>query len=1009
MLFSRLRTSIIHRLSFSIWGLFLALAIFAAGLGYVLLRVAADQVVPRIMRQAAELRAQASEGIFVDAGRSVERLREDMLLRLDSADRTATSMRFFELFARGRDGLWRLKPERVDTANAPTLYLHHGAHGPDESTRLRAVISYDLLRERGPALAPPFFSVYMDFVEDGLMVYAPGVDWGDGAAADATNAEYPTMQGADPRANPDRRAFWTPVYFDRQAKTWMVSVIEPLDWHGRWVGTIGHDLSISTLLDAVDSTQTHAGVQLILSAQGDLISHPQLREQIAAAQGQLQVAKLNDPMLEQVYRTVSQASAASGAALLPGGSQWVVAWSRIKGPDWYHVYLMPQSYVNGLVVRGLGVLAALGLLSVILVFWAMRRQVVQHVTRPLLRLTKAVDVLGQGGLPAPVALQTQDELGRLANAFDGMVAELVQKRVQEAAHAEALQTEIEERRQYMTRLEEERARLLALLGTMNVGILFVTADNEVKYCNSMFVQIWLLPQDAAAYVGCSVRNLFSQAGRGKDCQDSLQQHVREVISTPSQSSRYEFEVGAQDTLLLTSHPVYDGDRRYIGRLWIHEDVTRERQVAAQLIYLAERDALTGLYNRRRFEDELRRFFDEHHRSARQGALLFFDLDEFKAINDTFGHSTGDSVLLRVSGELRALVRETDVLSRLGGDEFAVLMPHASTEDAQRLAERIVRGVSQMPLLIADQNLRITTSIGIAQAPEHANNAEDFVAYADAAMYQAKHLGKNRWSVYRPDRNASQEMLNRLTWNDRISHALEAELLRLHFQGVYHAATGDLTHLEVLVRMVDEANPERLISPGLFIGHAEKSGKILDIDRWVIKESVAVLAKVPHLSALAVNISARSFDDPSLPAYIAAQLQEAGVDPRRLLVELTETSAVSDLRDAERFINALQRMGCHVCLDDFGTGFASFAYLKHLKVDVLKIDGLFIRNLTREEDNQVFVRAIIEVARGLGKKTVAEFVESQEVLVMLRSLGVDMVQGYHLDQPQAQHPALEGAR
>jgi len=223
--------------------------------------------------------------------------------------------------------------------------------------------------------------------------------------------------------------------------------------------------------------------------------------------------------------------------------------------------------------------------------------------------------------------------------------------------------------------------------------------------------------------------------------------------------------------------------------------------------------------------------------------------------------------------------------------------------------------------------------------------------------------------------------------------------------VYDAATGELAHLEVLVRMRDEADTTRLIGPMQFIGYAEKSGKILEIDRWVARESIALLRAQPLLPALAINISARSFDDPSLPAYIAAQLQAAGVAPQRLLVELTETSAVSDLRDAERFIDALRHTGCQVCLDDFGTGFASFAYLKHLKVDVLKIDGLFIRNLTREHDNQVFVRAIIDVARGLGRRTVAEFVESQEVLDMLKTLGVDMVQGYHLDQPQAEHPAL----
>jgi EAL domain-containing protein (putative c-di-GMP-specific phosphodiesterase class I) len=206
-------------------------------------------------------------------------------------------------------------------------------------------------------------------------------------------------------------------------------------------------------------------------------------------------------------------------------------------------------------------------------------------------------------------------------------------------------------------------------------------------------------------------------------------------------------------------------------------------------------------------------------------------------------------------------------------------------------------------------------------------------------------------------------------------------------------------------MIDENNPAQIIMPGHFIGYAEKSGKIRDIDRWVIAESVRLLARSEKLPPLAVNISGRSFDDPTLPQYIAECLRASGVEPSRLLVELTETSAVTDLHDAQRFIEALRHTGCTVCLDDFGTGFSSFAYLKHLRADVLKIDGLFIRDLPNDRDNQVFVKSIVDVARGMHKATVAEFVEDAETLAMLKEFGVDMVQGYHLDTPRDNHPAI----
>lgn len=1006
MLHTRSRASLIHRLSLSIWGLFLALLLLLSALGYLTMRLATDRVVPLVAKHTVELRAGASEGLFLQAEQSVARLQQELLWRLAKTDREADLARFDALFARSPDGLWRLRPELVDAERAPTLYLHQPPQGLGESARLRAVVAYDLLREQGPALAPPFFSAYMDFVEDGLMVYARGVDWGSGADANATNTGYPTMQGSEPRRNPQRKVFWTPVYFDEQADTWMVSVIKPLDWQGQWVGTLGHDVSIQTLIDRTAASHQDDGIQMVMSADGGLIAHPQLRERIAAADGQLNVATLRDPLLEQVHRMIVRAGTDSGAGRTPDGSQWV-AWSKIHGPGWYQVYLLPQSRVNHLLAWGLAALFCIGLIGLLPAMWLLRRRVRRLVAVPLKRLTVAVDELGQGLEPKPIAMQSNDELGRLADAFDDMVEELVQQRALQFAHAQALQTEVDERRQFMTRLEEERARLLALLGAMNQGILFVSSENRVTYCNAAFIALWEIAE-GTPLAGRGTCEIFELTKGLMANPQEFGHHLESAQEGRDTSEQFEVRLLDGRTVTHRTHSVSDAQGRHLGRLWVHEDVTRERQAADQLIRLAEHDALTGLYNRRRFEDDLARFFHDAERTPGQAALLFFDLDEFKYINDTYGHRAGDSVLNRMSVEVRTLIRSDDTLFRLGGDEFAVLMPHASLDDAQHLAERIVRRISQTPLHMHEQTVRLTTSLGIAHFPTHADNAEDLVAHADAAMYQAKHTGKNRWNVYRPDRDTSREMATRLAWNDRIAQALESNLLRLHFQGVYRAGNGHLAHLEALIRMEDEANPGQLIMPAQFIDHAEKSGKILEIDRWVIQESIRLLATHPHLPAIAINISGRSFDDPELPAYITAQLQRQHVSPRRLLVELTETSAVSDMGDAARFIAALRRTGCTICLDDFGTGFSSFAYLKHLQADVLKIDGMFIRDLPQERDNQVFVRAIIEVARGMGKQTVAEFVEDGRTLLMLREMGVDMVQGYHLDRPKADHPALRNA-
>lgn len=570
-----------------------------------------------------------------------------------------------------------------------------------------------------------------------------------------------------------------------------------------------------------------------------------------------------------------------------------------------------------------------------------------------------------------------------------------------------LKSSDEARSLYLSNMEEERARLVSLLAAMNMGILFVNSDNQVMYYNPAFSRLWLIPEDVPLE-GKAAEDVLKYSGNVLARPDHFSRHILSVLETHEVSDSFEITMADGRIITQLSYPVRDHERRFIGRLWIYEDITRERQTAEQLIYLAERDSLTGLFNRRRLNDELTRLLAISDRHHTRGALIFFDLDEFKYVNDTFGHRAGDTMLIRIAGEVGALVRRNEILSRLGGDEFALLMPDATEKEAEALAERVVRAISQIPFRFEGQNFRLTTSLGIALYPEHAATTEELIAHADAAMYQAKESGKNAWRKYRPDLDTSREMVTRLTWNDRIGSAFEKNLLRLHYQGVYHAASGELAHLEVLVRMVDEQDHERLIMPGHFIPHAEKSGQILELDRWVIRESIAMLAKSESIPSLAVNISGRSFDEPTLPHYIAEQLSLFKVAPRRLLIELTETSAVSDLHDAERFIEALHNTGCTTCLDDFGTGFSSFAYLKHLKADVLKIDGLFIRDLPNERDNQVFVKSIVDVARGLGKKTVAEFVENADILAMLKRMGVDMVQGYHLDKPQEHHPAIINA-
>lgn len=558
--------------------------------------------------------------------------------------------------------------------------------------------------------------------------------------------------------------------------------------------------------------------------------------------------------------------------------------------------------------------------------------------------------------------------------------------------------------EYLTRAQDEHARLSALLAAMDTGILFVSPDNKVVYSNPAFTRIWMISA-ATRLIGATPQEVIASSACALARPD---EQGKRVLRPPREGEILGvLEIQMADGRLVTQqvHAVEDVYGRPVGHLWLFQDVTRERQTADQLIYLAERDALTGLYNRHRFNDELARMIADAQRHDSRVALLFFDLDDFKYINDTFGHRAGDAMLIRVAGEVAGQVRRNEMFARLGGDEFAILVPDISDEMLRVLAERITHSIALVRFQFEGQSLRLTSSLGIAVYPDHADNAEDLIARADTAMYQAKEAGKNAWRIYRSDLDTTFQMVKRLSWNDRILHALENGLMHLQFQGVYATADRSLSHFEVLVRMRDQDDATVLFMPGQFIPVAEKSGKILDIDRWVLRESIQMLADNKAIPALAVNISGRSFDEPMLPQFIAEQLKRCAVAPRRLLVELTETSAVSDLHDAQRFIEALHQTGCGVSLDDFGTGFSSFAYLKHLQVDSVKIDGLFIRNLPKEHDNQLFVKAMVTVARGLHKTTIAECVEDEETLAMLGRFGVDCVQGYFLEKPRTDHPLL----
>jgi diguanylate cyclase (GGDEF)-like protein len=431
----------------------------------------------------------------------------------------------------------------------------------------------------------------------------------------------------------------------------------------------------------------------------------------------------------------------------------------------------------------------------------------------------------------------------------------------------------------------------------------------------------------------------------------------------------------------TSAPSTDGQRS-TGVVVVFSDVSDRRELEAQLRHLAEVDPLTELCNRRAFEHQLEeRLVD---RRCPSGALLLLDLDHFKFVNDSFGHAAGDDLIRAVADVLRERSRDGDVIARLGGDEFAVLLPTADAEAAHVVATRLLVGLEAA----RPSGLPISASIGAACFVAGAQTtAGDLMVAADIALYEAKDAGRGRVAFSSGQPGAS------LTWVERIRAALRDDRLVAYSQPIVDVQTGEVVQEELLVRMVDDGG--RLVPPSSFLPTAESFGLIGEIDRLMVAKGIELAAKGRRVH---VNLSGRSVGNDALLDEIETELSRTGADPANLVFELTETLAVANMADAGAFAGRLRQLGCELALDDFGTGFGSFTYLKHLPADYLKIDMEFVRDLRHNRKDRRVVDAIVGIAERFGQITIAEGVEDEETLVVLREAGVSLAQGFHLGRP-----------
>jgi diguanylate cyclase (GGDEF)-like protein len=431
---------------------------------------------------------------------------------------------------------------------------------------------------------------------------------------------------------------------------------------------------------------------------------------------------------------------------------------------------------------------------------------------------------------------------------------------------------------------------------------------------------------------------------------------------------------------------------------IDEALARAAKTEAQLRYIADHDALTGLLDRRRFRSELDQYVSFSARYGGQGAVMIIDIDGLKAVNDSHGHHAGDQLIRRVAGIMRERVRTTDIVARLSGDEFAVLMPQTDTTGALHLGEDLRAQVAES--VSPDPDVVATISVGITMfGGERGIGAEAVLLAADQAMYRAKEDGRNQIALFQDPDEPKRDHQRRQTTSARIRDALTNDRLSLHTQPIRSLASGGIERYELLLRMTGD-NGE-LLPAASFIETAERSGMVQELDRWVVVRALELLASREREGkpvSLHVNLSGASVADLSVLEFIERRLDEGDADPARCTFEITETARVHDYEAAGGFADRLTEFGCQVAIDDYGAGFGPFHYLKQIPFDLIKIDGSFISDMPNSDADQLTVQAIVQIARGLGKTTIAEYVQDDITAQMLREYGVDMAQGYHLGRP-----------
>lgn len=544
--------------------------------------------------------------------------------------------------------------------------------------------------------------------------------------------------------------------------------------------------------------------------------------------------------------------------------------------------------------------------------------------------------------------------------------------------------------------DEELRKLSRAIDSSSSAVIICDLDGLIEYVNPKFTESTGYRKEET--IGENLDFLQSD--------DTPESVYAEMWSTISSGDEWRGEIHncrkdgsyywARDSI----SPVENEHGEVTHYVCIQDDITHEFELNEKLTYQASHDTLTGLVNRLEFERRAEHLLATERTEDDFHALCFMDLDQFKIINDTCGHVAGDELLRQISTVFQKTVRQSDTLARLGGDEFGILMEHCTLNQSQRVAESLLEAIRDFHFSWGDQSFRVGISIGLVAITPDIFDLTELLKQADAACYMAKDLGRNRIHVYHAKDAELVRRQGEMEWVSHINQALDEDRFCLYAQPIVALDGSAEKHFELLLRMRDKEG--KIIPPGAFLPAAERYDLIDKLDTWVVKNAFFLMAAhvdyFQQVEFVSINLSGKSLTSPQFLEFIIAEIRKTGVRANKICFEVTETVAISNLSAATTFISILKDIGCYFALDDFGSGLSSFGYLKNLPVDYLKIDGMFVKGIVDDPIDRAMVKSINDVGQVMGMKTIAEFVENDEIKTILTEIGVNFAQGYGVGKP-----------